>query len=53
MQNGINEQIQAILRFKQQGMTPQQVMNILMQQNPQIQQNIQTLQNQVCLIKNI
>lgn len=45
MQNGINEQIQAILSLKQRGMTPQQVMQMIFQQNPQLQQYMQTLQN--------
>lgn len=45
MVNNINEQISAIMSLKQRGMTPQQVMQMLVQQNPNIQQNIQTLQN--------
>jgi hypothetical protein len=45
MANGINEQISAIMNFKQRGMQPQQVMQMLMQQNPQLQQQLQTLQN--------
>ena len=45
MQNGINEQISAIMSLKQRGMTPQQVMQMMFQQNPQLQQQMQTLQN--------
>lgn len=45
MQNDINAQIQAILRFKQQGMSPQQVMQMMFQQNPQLQQQMQTVKN--------
>jgi hypothetical protein len=45
MVNNINEQISAIMSLKQRGMSPQQVMQMLVQQNPNIQQNIQTLQN--------
>lgn len=45
MQNGINEQISAIMSLKQRGMSPQQVMQMLVQQNPNIQQYMQTLQN--------
>lgn len=45
MNNGINEQISAIMSLKQQGATPQTVMQMLVQQNPNIQQYMQTLQN--------
>lgn len=45
MTNGINEQISALMSLKQRGMQPQQVMQMLMQQNPQLQQHLQTLQN--------
>lgn len=45
MQNNINEQIQAILGFKQRGMSPQQVMQMMFQQNPQLQQQMQTVKN--------
>ena len=33
------------MSLKQRGMQPQQVMQMLMQQNPQLQQHLQTLQN--------
>ena len=45
MQNGINEQISAIMSLKQRGMTPQQVMQMMFQQNPQLQQQMQTVKN--------
>ena len=45
MNNGINGQISAIMSLKQQGATPQAVMQMLVQQNPNIQQYMQTLQN--------
>ena len=45
MQNGINEQISTIMSLKQRGMTPQQVMQMMFQQNPRLQQQMQTLQN--------
>ena len=45
MQNGINEQIQAIMSLKQRGMQPQQVMQMMFQQNPQLQQQMQTVKN--------
>ena len=45
MQNGINEQIQAIMSLKQRGMQPQQVLQMMFQQNPQLQQQMQTVKN--------
>lgn len=45
MQNGINEQIKAIMSLKQRGMQPQQVMQMMFQQNPQLQQQMQTVKN--------
>jgi DNA-binding transcriptional MerR regulator len=45
MGNGINEQISALMSLKQRGMQPQQVMQMMLQQNPQLQQQLQTLQN--------
>ena len=45
MGNGINEQISAIMSLKQRGMTPQQVMQMMFQQNPQLQQQMQTVKN--------
>lgn len=45
MTNGINGQISALMSLKQRGMQPQQVMQMLIQQNPQLQQHLQTLQN--------
>ena len=45
MQNGINEQISAIMSLKQQGATPQAVMQMMFQQNPQLQQQMQTVKN--------
>ncbi len=45
MANNINEQISAIMSLKQRGMQPQQVMQMMLQQNPHLQQQLQTLQN--------
>lgn len=45
MQNGINEQISAIMSLKQRGMQPQQVMQMMFQQNPQLQQDLERLKN--------
>lgn len=45
MPNNINEQISAIMSLKQRGMQPQQVMQMMLQQNPQLQQQLQTLKN--------
>lgn len=45
MNNGINEQISAIMSLKQRGMQPQQVMQMMFQQNPQLQQQMQTVKN--------
>lgn len=45
MNNAINEQISAIMSLKQRGMQPQQVMQMMFQQNPQLQQQMQTVKN--------
>lgn len=45
MQNGINEQIQAIMSLKQRGMQPQQVLQMMFQQNPQLNQLMTQFQN--------
>ena len=45
MGNGINEQISAIMSLKQRCMQPQQVMQMMFQQNPQLQQQMQTVKN--------
>lgn len=45
MPNNFNEQIGALMRLKQRGVQPQQVMQMMLQQNPQLQQQLQTLQN--------
>ena len=45
MQNNINESLNVILQYKRQGMTPQAVMDMLLQQNPQLQTTLQQMQN--------
>lgn len=45
MNHNINSVIQAITSLKTQGKTPQEVMQIIMQQNPNYQQLMQRLQN--------
>lgn len=45
MTNGINEQISALMSLKQRGMQPQQVMQMLMQQNPQLNLLMTQFQN--------
>lgn len=45
MNNDINARIQAINSLKRQGMQPQQVMQMIMQQNPQMQSTLQQLKN--------
>ena len=41
----INQALQSIFQMKNAGRNPQQVMQMLMQQNPQIQQQLSILQN--------
>ena len=41
----VNMAIQSIMQMKNAGRNPQQVMQMLMQQNPQMQQNLAVLQN--------
>ena len=45
MNGNVNANIQQIMAFKKQGKSPQQVMQILMQQNPNYQQAMQRLNN--------
>ena len=45
MGNDINSRIQAIMALKRQGRNPQQVVQMLIQQNPQYQQTITQMQN--------
>lgn len=45
MQNNINGQIQALMSLKQKGANPQQVMQMLVQQNPQLNQLMTQFQN--------
>lgn len=45
MNNQLNQSLQRIMQMKQQGKNPQMVMNMLMQQNPQIQQTLTQLKN--------
>ena len=45
MNNPINEQISALMSLKQQGMQPQQVFQMMCQQNPYLNQQLKTLQN--------
>ena len=45
MTNGTNEQISALMSLKQRGMQPQQVMQMLMQQNPQLNLLMTQFQN--------
>lgn len=47
MNNGydINQALQSIFQMKNAGRNPQQIMQMLIQQNPQIQQRLQMLQN--------
>ena len=45
MNNDINSRIQAIMQLKQKGFTPQSVMQMLMQRNPQYNQALQQLKN--------
>ena len=41
----VNQALQSIFQMKNAGRNPQQIMQIKMQQNPQIQQQIAMLQN--------
>ena len=47
MNNGydVNQALQSIFQMKNAGRNPQQIMQMLMQQNPQIQQQLAMLQN--------
>ena len=45
MNNDINSRIRAINNLKSQGRNPQQVMQMLMQQNPQLQQTLAQMKN--------
>jgi hypothetical protein len=45
MNNDINSRIQAIIQLKQQGLTPQSAMQMLMQRNPNYQIAMQRLNN--------
>ena len=45
MNGNINSNIQQIMAFKRQGKSPQAVMQILMQQNPQLQQTMAQMKN--------
>lgn len=43
--NQLNQVIQGILQMKNMGRNPQQIMQMLMQRNPNYQQTMTTLQN--------
>ena len=45
MNGNINDNIQQIMALKNKGMTPQAVMKMLMQQNPQLQQTLTQMKN--------
>lgn len=45
MQSNINGALNEILRLKRQGLTPNAVMNMMLQQNPQLQTTLQQMQN--------
>ena len=47
MNNGydVNQALQSIFQMKNAGRNPQQIMQMLIQQNPQMQQNLAVLQN--------
>lgn len=45
MNNNINTNIQQIMALKKQGKSPQQVMQMLMQQNPQLQNTLTQMKN--------
>lgn len=44
-QNNINQTIQSIMQMKNQGYTPQAVMQMMMQSNPQYSQMISQMKN--------
>lgn len=45
MNENINQNIQQIMALKKQGKSPQQVMQMLMAQNPQLQQTLTQMKN--------
>lgn len=45
MQNNMNNFLQQVMAWKQQGKTPQQVMDMLVQQNPQLMESATQLRN--------
>jgi hypothetical protein len=45
MNGNINSNIQQIMNLKRQGKSPQAVMQMLMQQNPQLQQTLTQMKN--------
>ena len=45
MNNNINQSLQYLLSLKNQGQNPQAIMQMLIRQNPQVQQNLAILQN--------
>lgn len=47
MNNGydVNQALQSIFQMKNTGRNPQQILQMMMQQNPQIQQTLAVLQN--------
>ena len=47
MNNGydINQALQSVFQMKNAGRNPQQILQLMMQQNPQMQQMMATLQN--------
>lgn len=45
MQNNMNSFLQQVMAWKKEGKTPQQVMGMLIQQNPQLMQTANQLRN--------
>lgn len=45
MNGNVNANIQQIMAFKKQGKSPQQVMQMIMAQNPQLQQTLTQMKN--------
>ena len=45
MNGNVNANIQQIMAFKKQGKSPQQVMKMIMAQNPQLQQTLTQMKN--------
>lgn len=47
MNNGydVNQALQSVFQMRNEGRTPQQILQMMIQQNPQIQQRIAMLQN--------